>query len=431
MTSVESAGVTVGDLDEQDLIDRITGRLPIAPEWLLVGPGDDAAVVSPERNTLEVITTDACVEGVHFDREFVPPEAIGHRALAANLSDLAAMGATPRLATLSLAMPGALPAADFERLVEGLLALASRHDIRVIGGNLSRSPGPLVVDVMAIGTVRPRRVLSRAAARPGDIIFVSGRIGAARAGLGMCAEARGTASTPAAGVTGPPDGGHYKGANPPDGGHYKGAGPPDGGHYAGSGPPDDGHYEGSRALLKTGATGIRASESRRTGLTAGESPAGDGPVERFLRPEPRVRLGVLLGRNRAATACMDLSDGLADGLRGLARASGSGLSIDADALPLDREAHAWFEARGRDPVLEAVAGGDDYELLFTVSPRRQRRLRAVARLARGLTLTRIGVVTRDSALVLRRHGRDEELPASFAHFGGGGRAEAKGLRAKG
>ena len=168
----------------------------------------------------------------------------------------------------------------------------------------------------------------------------------------------------------------------------------------GSGPPDDGHYEGSRALLKTGATGIRASESRRTGLTAGESPAGDGPVERFLRPEPRVRLGVLLGRNRAATACMDLSDGLADGLRGLARASGTGLSIDADALPIDREAHAWFEARGRDPVLEAVAGGDDYELLFTVSPRRQRRLRAVARLARGLTLTRIGVVTRDSALVL-------------------------------
>jgi hypothetical protein len=264
----------------------------------------------------------------------------------------------------------------------------------------------------------------------------------------MCTEARGTASTPAAGVTGPPEGGHYKGADPadgrhykgadpadgrhykgaepPDGGHYKGAGPPEGGHYEGSGPPDDGHYEGSRALLKTGATGIRASESRRTGLTAGESPAGDGPVERFLRPEPRVRLGVLLGRNRAATACMDLSDGLADGLRGLARASGTGLSIDADALPLDREAHAWFEARGRDPVLEAVAGGDDYELLFTVSPRRQRRLRAVARLARGLTLTRIGVVTRDGALVLRRHGRDEELPASFAHFGGGGRAEAKG-----
>ena len=219
----------------------------------------------------------------------------------------------------------------------------------------------------------------------------------------------------------PPDGGHYKGADPPEGGHYKGAGPPEGGDYEGCGPPEDGHSEGSRALLKTGATGIRASESRRTGLTAGESPAGDGPVERFLRPEPRVRLGVLLGRNRAATACMDLSDGLADGLRGLARASGTGLSVDADALPLDREAHAWFEARGRDPVLEAVAGGDDYELLFTVSPRRQRRLRAVARLARGLTLTRIGVVTRDGALVLRRHGRDEELPASFAHFGGGGK----------
>ena len=80
---------------------------------------------------------------------------------------------------------------------------------------------------------------------------------------------------------------------------------------------------------------------------------------------------------------------------------------------------AWFEAQGHDPVREAVAGGDDYELLFTVSPKRQGRLRAVGRLARGLPLTRIGVVTRDRAIVLRRDGRDEALPASFAHFGGG------------
>jgi len=98
---------------------------------------------------------------VHFDRRFVPSGAIGHRALAVNLSDLAAMGATPRLATLSLAMPGALPLTEFEGLVEGLLALARRHATTVVGGNLSRSPGPLVVDVMVMGT-HGRRGLSHA-----------------------------------------------------------------------------------------------------------------------------------------------------------------------------------------------------------------------------------------------------------------------------
>ena len=157
MTGSETASVTVADLGEHDLIDRITRRLPLAPDWLLVGPGDDGAVVSPKRNELEVITTDASVEGVHFDRRFVPSGAIGHRALAVNLSDLAAMGATPRLATLSLAMPGALPLTEFEGLVEGMLALARRHATTIVGGNLSRSPGPLVVDVMVMGTVRPRR----------------------------------------------------------------------------------------------------------------------------------------------------------------------------------------------------------------------------------------------------------------------------------
>src|SRR3970282_2390131 len=102
---------TVGALGERALIARIRERLPAPPAWLLVGPGDDAAVVMRERNAFDVITTDALVESVHFDRSFVPPDAIGHRALAVNLSDLAAMGAEPRLAVLSLVLPAALPPA--------------------------------------------------------------------------------------------------------------------------------------------------------------------------------------------------------------------------------------------------------------------------------------------------------------------------------
>ena len=108
------APASASDLTEAELIARISGRLPAAPDWLAVGIGDDAAVVEPARNRLEVLSVDALVEGVHFDRAFTPPAAIGHRALAVNLSDLAAMGATPRLALLSLALPASLPVADFD-----------------------------------------------------------------------------------------------------------------------------------------------------------------------------------------------------------------------------------------------------------------------------------------------------------------------------
>src|SRR5206468_5198841 len=101
-------GSTVDTLTERELVARIQRRLPPAPDWLLVGIGDDAAVAEPERNRVEVLSVDALVEGVHFDRAFVPPDAIGHRAMAVNLSDLAAMGADPRLALLSLVLPSAM-----------------------------------------------------------------------------------------------------------------------------------------------------------------------------------------------------------------------------------------------------------------------------------------------------------------------------------
>src|SRR5258705_2512433 len=114
-----TSGAVVGDFTEADLIARIQQQLPPAPDWLLVGIGDDAAVVEPERNRVQVLTVDALVEGVHFDRAFVPPEAIGYRALAVNLSDIAAMGAAPRLALLSMALPGTFAVAHFDRLVSG------------------------------------------------------------------------------------------------------------------------------------------------------------------------------------------------------------------------------------------------------------------------------------------------------------------------
>ena len=334
---------TIADLGERALIDRLRGRISL-PSWVVVGPGDDAAVVAPPRGGLDVLTVDALVEGVHFDRRFVPAHAIGHRALAVNLSDLAAMGAEPRAALLSLALPATLTVADFDALLDGFLTLANRHRTTLIGGNITRTDGPLVVDVTALGSVRPRRILSRQGARAGDDIYVTGLLGAAAIGLRL----------------------------------------------------------------------LRAAADDATGDV--DATVWTSAPERYLQPEPRVRAGQLLGRNRAASSCMDLSDGLADGLQQIARASGVGMSIDASLIPQDADVTRWHETHGGDPIETLVAGGDDYELLFTVRPSQRGRLRTVTRQLGTLRVTRIGVVTKDTALVVRTSDGTRPLPHGYEHY---------------
>jgi thiamine-monophosphate kinase len=127
-------------------------------------------------------------------------------------------------------------------------------------------------------------------------------------------------------------------------------------------------------------------------------------------------VGLLLGRNRAASACIDLSDGLADGIRQIATASGVGIAVDREAIPLAEGVGDYHSAQGHDPVCAALAGGDDYELLFTGRPTLRGRLRAVTRQAGDLPITKIGVVTKAQQLVLRTASGDGELPAGFEHF---------------
>jgi thiamine-monophosphate kinase len=359
---------TVSDIGEHALISRITARLA-TPSWVVVGPGDDAAVIQPERGALDVLTTDAQVEGIHFDRRFVPPDAIGHRALAVNISDLAAMGAAPRAALLSFVLPDDLEVAFVDALVDGVIELAGRHRVAVIGGNITRSPrvgveqapGPLMIDVTAIGSVKPRRILTRAGARPGDEVFVTGTIGGAAMGLRMLQ----IQSGPEIG-----DRGSDLGTVFPD---------------PGSRIPDP----GSRI---------------------------PDPVQKYLRPQPRVRAGLLLGRNRAASACIDLSDGLADGLRQIAGASGVGITVDEAAIPMAHGVAEFHRTRGADALCAALAGGDDYELLFTARSTWRGRLRAVRRQVGDLPITKIGVVTSDRQVILRSAAGDRNLPAGFEHF---------------
>lgn len=360
---------TIAALSERDLIARIQAHLPPAPSWMLVGIGDDAAVVEPERNRVEVLSVDAIVEGIHFDRAFVPPGAIGHRALAVNLSDLAAMGAAPRLALVSMVLPEALPLADFDGIVEGLTALAARHRLHLAGGNLSRSPGPLMIDVTVLGTLKRRQALRRGGARAGDEIYVSGTIGAATAGLALL-RARNSRQSAGASLQETASSRLSALASPSDANH-----------------PDD--------VLETDACRL---------------------INAYTRPEPRVRLGVWLGRNRAASACVDLSDGLADGVQRIAEASHVGILIDAAALPIDAAARTVLGPGDTDPTMAAIAGGDDYELLIAIRPSMRRYLKEAVHHG-GVTLTRVGVCTAEGGIRMRVAGADLPLSGGYTHFG--------------
>ncbi len=334
--------MTVSELGERALLARIRARLPRPDLRVVIGIGDDAAVVTTPRNAQTVLTADALVEGVHFDRRFSSATDIGYKAMVVNLSDLAAMGARPAWALLSLALPDGTLVEDVEALIDGLVAAGSAESVAVVGGNLTRSPGPLVVDVTAVGTVLPRRVLARDGGRPGDELYVSHTIGRGAAGL---------------------------------------------------------------EILRMHAAGSREVES------------GSSCVSHYRRPEPRVRLGRAIAQARAARAAMDLSDGLADGVRQLAEASGCGAEIVASLLPIDDDARRWWASRGEDVTARALAGGDDYELLIAVPPSWRGRLRHARQRVAQPALTRIGVLTaKRGDLVVVHQSRREPLPGGFEHW---------------
>jgi len=332
---------TVADVGEHALIASIRRRCGAPPPWVVVGIGDDAAVMEPERGSLDVVTTDALVEDVHFRRAWTDARSIGRKAVAICLSDLAAMGARPRAVFLSLVLPATLPFTDFEHLIDGVVEEAAAARAILAGGNLAQSPGPLVVDVTATGSVRRRDVLTRSGGRPGDHLFVTGTLGAAAAGL---------------------------------------------------------------AMLEEG--------SRRDRL----APDALECLGRYERPQARLRSGIAVAHSRSATACMDLSDGLADAVTQVAAASGTGAVVEFEALPVHPGAQAWAGQSGRDLAELTVAGGEDYELLFAVPARRRRSFAAAMRRSPGISATDIGRLVKEPGCWLNRAGTLTPLGGGYQHF---------------
>jgi thiamine-monophosphate kinase len=341
---------------EFDFIERIRQRafhqiknssLIPHPSSLSLGIGDDAAVIRQRSGHDTVITTDLLVEEIDFRLSTTTPRLLGCKALAVSLSDIAAMGARPRFALLSIGVPSAIWNSDFvDELYEGFFALAETYKVALIGGDVSRTPERIVIDSIVLGETVTGRAILRSGARAGDHIFLTGSLGGAAAGL---------------------------------------------------------------RLLEHG-TRLRKNPPRSTDHQVVEQ-----LILRQLRPEPRVPWGALLCEEHLATAMIDISDGLSSDLAHLCHESRTGAIIDTSRLPIDSNVESLCGRRALDPLLLALHGGEDFELLFTIRPRDLKRL---PRALGGVPVTYIGDVTNDTGQILVTEGsRLWKLePEGFMHF---------------
>lgn len=268
-------------VDEFSLINSYFSACGAAGNDTLLGVGDDCALLTPPVGEVLAVTTDTLLADVHFPLDS-PARYIAQRALAVNLSDMAAMGATPRWFQLALTIPGA----DQDWLSEfsaGLHAMAGRFNCMLVGGDTTR--GPLTISITLLGTVPPDKALKRSGAKPGDIIYVSGSLGDGAGGLAA--------------------------------------------------------VEGRLSVDKEDAAYLE---------------------ERFWQPKPRISEGLAI--RTFASAAIDISDGLLADLGHIAKASQVGALLEVDQLPVSQALQrAVSVEQGR---AWALAGGDDYELCFTV-----------------------------------------------------------------
>jgi len=341
------------------------------PPRLIAGIGDDAAIIRPTSQRDLVVTTDLLIEGVDFHRYATPPSLLGHKALAVSLSDIAGMGARPCWAFLSFGMPRDTwngPGRD--QFVAGFLQLADTFGVTLAGGDISATEEKIVIDSIVLGEVAAGNAVLRSGARPGDQIYVTGNLGGAAAGLKLIELGARVESQSKPGVRPSPLG--------------------------------RGQGEGGEAI----ATGSSVQSEERSIQSL---------LLRQLSPSPRVGWGIVLGEERLATAMIDISDGLSSDLHHLCAESNAGALVEADAIPLDEDVKHLCGRRALDPLMLALHGGEDFELLFTVAPENVSRL---PKRVDGVAISHIGEINDQTATVTIREKNHEWnlLPGGFEHF---------------
>ncbi|WP_339846736.1 thiamine-phosphate kinase [uncultured Dokdonia sp.] len=290
---------SLSELGEFGLIDHLTKHFKIHHKSTVVSVGDDAAVLKFPKSQV-IVTTDLLVEGVHFDLSYVPLKHLGYKAVMANLSDVYAMNAEATQITVSIAVSNRFPLEALEELYAGIQTACTNYKVDLIGGDTTSSNVGLVISVTAIGHAAPKKIVKRSTAKAGDLLVVTGDIGAAYMGLQI--------------------------------------------------------LEREKAVFKVNPNNQPDLEQYSY------------LIERQLKPEARKDVrGILESLEVQPTSMIDISDGLSSEVLHICKNSGVGCNLYEDKIPLDPQVISSCEEFELDSTTIALSGGEDYELLFTIS----------------------------------------------------------------
>ncbi|MBB5076845.1 thiamine-phosphate kinase [Nonomuraea endophytica] len=335
--------------------------MPQGPDVLL-GPGDDAAVVTAPDGRV-VVSTDLLVEGRHFRRDWSSGYDVGRKAAAQNLADIAAMGATPTSMVVALGMPADLPLSWIDELTLGFRDECALVGASVVGGDLARSD-TVVIGVTALGTLSGQAPVTRSAAKPGHVVAIAGRLGHAAAGLALLESGHLPTPPPPAptpGCVGSTSTDPGSESTEPDSSVPGVVGP---GRSAAWSAGSGSRGTASRAVVP----GEALPEAGEVGAgTAGEEGLLLEAVEGHRRPRPPYKSGPEAAR-LGASAMMDVSDGLLQDLGHIAKASGVRIVLDPAAFAVDEPVLAAAKELGADPLDWVLAGGEDHALVAVFPP---------------------------------------------------------------
>ncbi len=312
----------------------------IRQKYSLKKIGDDCAVLPKDSATDLVITTDLLVEDIDFKLDWTKPEFIGHKALAVSLSDVAAMGAKPVWAMLSIGIPAQVWKTDFvERFYEGYWRLAKKFFVEIVGGDVSQTPDKIVIDSIVAGEVKRGKAVMRSGAKVGDLIYVTGEPGGAAAGL--------------------------------------------------------------RLLEK----GERYENSKYKKL-----------LLRQLKPNPQMEVGQIIGAKNIASSMIDLSDGFTSDLFHICRESKVGAKIFADKIPDRLHLEKFYPLFSLSEMINFLLySGEDFELLFTVNPKKKFQLEKELKKCK---IFHIGEITANTEIIelITREKTEILQPKGYRHF---------------
>jgi len=300
----------ISDLGEFGLIRKIQKLSSRTASNTVTGIGDDAAVLKTSASAFLLATTDMLIEGVHFDLSSTDYYSLGWKSAAVNLSDIAAMGGVPRYCLTSLGIPRTVTTEQILLFYRGFNAVLRKYDAVLVGGDTCASSSGMIISVTVLGEAINKKVITRAGAKPGDRIFVTGTLGDSAAGL---------------------------------------------------------------ELLRSGVRS-QEPEVRRSNVHSQFQNSFSALIKKHLRPVPRVEWGRAIARSGCANAMIDISDGLSSDLAHICEQSRVGAVVFSEKIPLSASLRKFAVRLRKPLLEYALSGGEDYELLFTAPPAKLKQL---------------------------------------------------------